>query len=318
MSPRSLPRRSSGTHARRCALALAVACAVVLVACQRGPDEVEGKDVRRVVATTTMLADLAMQVGGDSVEVHSIMRPGGDPHLYQPTPSDASAVADADVVVTSGLGLEGWIEDLIPDDTDALVASSEIEPIRHPDFPGGVDPHFWFDLERWAQAARTVGAGLEDAVDTDRERRAIATRTEEYVARIDALHAWTVAQLATIPDASRKLVTSHDAFNYLAAAYALEVEGLQGLTTEQQPSQRDVAELVDSIRTQGVPTVFVETSVNPALIERVATEAGVETSGPLHSDSLGPEGSGAATFEEMFVANVRMIVEGLGGSYTAP
>ena len=299
-------------------LVLSLLLLALASACQRGEPRVAEKDIVHVVATTTMLADLCQQLGGSSVEVHSIMSPGGDPHLYTPTPSDAQAVAEAHVVVTSGLGLEGWIDDLVANGEPPLVASADLAPIRHADFPGGVDPHFWFDLERWGQAAQTVGTGLAEYVDTDAERAALEERTAAYVARIEALHAWTSAQLATIPEGARKLVTSHDAFNYLGEAYALEVSGLQGLTTEQQPSQREIADTIDMIREEGVPTVFVETSVNPTLIQRVATEAEVATAGPLYSDSLGPDGSGAETFEGMFVANVRMIVEGLGGTFTAP
>lgn len=294
-------------------LALAVGCT------SRGAEPAsDGRLI--VVTTTTMLADLVTQVGGDAVDARSLLSPGADPHLYRPRPSDAAAIASADVVVTSGIGLEGWVDDLIDGaggDAVRIVASDSITPLHHPEYPDTGDPHFWFDLALWEQAAATVSEGLLAAAP-EADRDSIQVRSEAYRARLRTLDEWASQRLRSIPEGQRTLITSHDAFHYFGARYGLEVRGLQGLTTEQQPSQRDVANTIEFVRDAGVPAVFVETSVNPTAVERVAREADVAVAGPLYSDSIGGVGTPAETFEGTFVENVRMIVEALGGTWLEP
>lgn len=282
-----------------------------------GPDE---KVV--VVATTTMLADMVRQLGGDDVEVVGIMKPGGDPHLYQPRPSDARSVASAHVVVTNGLHLEGWIDDLVEnaggEEKAFIVAGEVVEPIRMESSPGGVDPHFWFDVGLWKKASDHVAQGLKRAVG---EESAEAERIEErriaYGAELDRLDAWVRDRLETVPPQNRVLVTSHDAFNYFGEAFEIDVVGIQGISTEQEASQRDIINTVEVVKERGAPAVFVETSVNPRLVEQVGREAGVKVSGPLYSDSLGPADSAAGTYVGMVSENVRIIVEALGGQFAA-
>jgi ABC-type Zn uptake system ZnuABC Zn-binding protein ZnuA len=273
-----------------------------------------------VVATTTMLEDMVRQVGGDHVNVIGIMQPGGDPHLYQPRPSDARAVAEADIIVTNGLHLEGWIDDLVENaggkKKTFIVAGKVVEPIRSADSPGGVDPHFWFDTRAWANSAAHVGTSIAGRVDASRQGDVKAS-TKAYVARLNSLHVWVSEQLKSVPDDRRVLVTSHDAFNYFGEAYGIDVVGIQGISTEQEASQRDVANTIDLVKERGAPAVFVETSVNPRLIEQVARGANVKVAGPLYSDSVGPTDSPAATYVGMVTENVRMIVEALGGTYVA-
>jgi ABC-type Zn uptake system ZnuABC Zn-binding protein ZnuA len=272
----------------------------------------------RVVATTTYLADLVEQLGGDDVQIHSLLSAGADPHLYQPTPSDAQAIAQAALVVTNGLGLEGWVDGLIDHaggSAARVTASEQVPALAHPRYPDAMDPHFWFDARYWSTAAGTVSAALQ-AVADEPARARIATRTAAYQAELAALDAWAVAQLDTVPEDARQLVTSHDAFQYFGARYGWEVRGIQGITTEQQPSQRDIADTIDAVRSTGTPAVFVETSVNPAVMERVAREAGVQTAGPLYSDSTGPADGPAASYVGTFSENIRMIVTALGGRFT--
>ncbi len=273
-----------------------------------------------VVATTTMLTDLAATLGGEDVRVVGIMKPGGDPHLYQPRPSDARTIAASQMVVTSGLHLEGWIDDLVRNaggERPVIVASTDVEPIRMADSPGGVDPHFWFDLAAWSAATRTVSKGLVDLTKDDPEAVArIEARTERYLADIQRLEAWTRGQLDSIPEKQRVLITSHDAFNYFGRAYDIDVVAIQGISTEQEASQRDVANVVDEVRSRNAPAVFVETSVNPQLIEQVARETGAKVAGPLYSDSIGPADGAASTFLGTVTENVRIITQALGGMYT--
>lgn len=273
-----------------------------------------------MVVTTTMLASAAATIGGDAVVVSSIMTPGGDPHLYQPTPSDAKRVSKSALVITSGLYLEGWLDDLVKNaggERPVVVASNGITPISMTGSPGGVDPHFWFDLKAWHTASGNVTTGLTELVGKDSEQgKAIAKRGAAYQARIIALDAWTATQLETIPKTQRVLITSHDAFNYMGRAYDIEVVGIQGSSTEQAASQRDVVNIIELVKARNVPTIFIESSVNPALIKQVSSQTGVKTAGPLFSDSLGMPDSKAADYEGMIVENVTQIVTGLGGKVT--
>jgi len=274
-----------------------------------------------VVVTTTMLATAAAEIGGDAVDVRSIMKPGGDPHLYQPRPSDAKMVTESALVITSGLHLEGWVDDLVRNaggERPVVVASDGVEPIKMEGSPGGVDPHFWFDLQEWSKASQNITRGMVDLVGAESDAgKDIAKRGAAYKAKIDALHGWTGERLATIPEEQRILITSHDAFNYFGRAYSIDVVGIQGVSTEQEASQRDVANIIETVKKRKTPAIFVESSVNPALIKQVASETGSKAAGPLFSDSVGTEGSGAETFVTMFVKNVEEITVNLGGKYEA-
>ena len=282
------------------------------VACNRGATQQSG-----IVTTTTMLGDMVSQLAGDDIEVETLIAPGADPHIYRPTPGDASKVAESRMVVVNGLHLEGWAEGLVNNaggERVTVVAGEGVNTHQAEEFVGGVDPHFWFDVIEWRDASGRVAEAL--SAEWPDHAEAISGRADAYAARLDALDAWTRTSLATIPDSHRVLVTSHDAFNYFGRAYHIDVVGIQGISTESEPSQRDVAEVIDTIRESGAPAVFAETSVNPTLIQRVASETGVPVAGALYSDSVGAPGSGAETYEGMVVANVRLVVEGLGGTAT--
>lgn len=299
-----------------------VATILIICGCESRHGPNDAADTRPiVVTTTTMLQDLAQEIGGDTVRVHGIMKPGGDPHLYQPTPADARLIASSDIVVTSGLHLEGWIDDLVRNaggERRVVVASRRVKPIRMADSPGGVDPHFWFDLDAWSLAADEVGEGLIEVVggrETNEAKR-VVRQLDAYKQQLGQLDDWTRSRLSSIPRGQRVLITSHDAFGYFGRAYEIDVVGIQGVSTEQEAAQRDVANVIDLVRERGAPAVFVETSVNPQLIEQVARETGVKVAGPLYSDSIGTPDSPAATFVGTVAENVRIITEALGGEYT--
>lgn len=277
-------------------------------------------EVKTVVATTTMLADVARVVGKDVVDVKSIMKPGGDPHLHQPTPGDAKMVARSHLVLTSGLYLEGWIDDLVKNaggKRKVIVASKGVKPISMEGSPGGVDPHFWFDIKAWSKAVDNVSGGMVELVGADSEEAAkIKENTKAYKTKLHKLDAWVTHQLNTVPKEKRVVITSHDAFNYFGRAYGVEVVGIQGSSTEQEASQRDVANTIELVKKKGVAAIFVETSVNPALIKQVAKETGAKALGPLYSDSLGAKGTPAESYVGMITEDVRIIVTGLGGNHT--
>lgn len=302
--------------ARAALLVGAIALALTNSACQRGRTTDDPRPL--VVATTTMLGDMLRVLAGDDFETATIMRPGADPHLYRPTPQDARLVARSDLVVTSGLHLEGWSEDLVENadgERVIVVASDGVDVIRMEGFAGGVDPHFWFDVGSWIRAMDGVAEGLFGLTEDPDVAERVAERAAAYRAELEQLDGWVRASLATVPEPVRVLVTSHDAFNYFGRAYELEVVGIQGISTEAEASQRDVANIVTLVRQTGAPAVFAETSVNPTLIERVATETGAAVAGPLYSDSLGPADGRAGTYVGMIEENVRMITQALGGEY---
>lgn len=296
--------------------AAAAATALALAACNpasQGGQTGEAGAKIRAVATTTMIADLVRQVGGHRVEVKGIMAPGGDPHVYKPVPGDAEAIAKAQVVFVNGLKLEHWIEDLIHNaggEDKPVVVVSEGMKARVSPFDAQVpDPHFWFDVARWRAAGANVEKGLA-AIDPP-GAGVYAANAKLYDQQLQALDGWVRDRVKAVPAARRKLVTSHDAFAYFGEAYGFEVVPVQGISTDAEASTKDVARVVDLVRKTGVKTLFVETSVNPKLIEQVARETDTRVGGALYSDSTGPLESPGGTYVGMVRDNVSLLVEGL-------
>ena len=267
----------------------------------------------QIVATTTMIADLARQIGGHRVAVKGIMAPGGDPHGYKPVPEDAQAISTADMVMVNGLHLEGWVDDLIANaggTEKTVVTVTEGMPHRASPFDASVpDPHVWFDVNRWRMAAKTVATALAKADPAGATTYAQnATLYDRQLAELDK---WVRQRVEEVPVARRKLVTSHDAFGYFGDAYGFTVVPVQGISTESEASTRDVVRVVEAVKEAGVPAIFVETSVNTKLIEQVARETGARVGGALYSDSTGPLDSSGGTYIGMVRDNVSLIVEGL-------
>lgn len=267
----------------------------------------------KVVATTTMIADLARQIGGHRVDVTGIMAPGGDPHVYKPVPEDAQAISTADLVLVNGLKLEHWVDDLIANaggGKKTVVTVTEGMKHRASPLDASVpDPHVWFDVARWRQAAKRVETGLAAAdpegAATYRENAAL------YDRQLAELDTWVRRRVAEVPEARRKLVTSHDAFAYFGEAYGFDVVPVQGISTDAEASTKDVVRVVEAVKAAGVPAIFVETSVNPKLIEQVARETSTKVGGALYSDSTGPLDSPGGSYIGMIRDNVSLIVEGL-------
>lgn len=265
-----------------------------------------------VVATTTMVADLVRQIGGPRVHVKGLLAPGGDPHVYRPVPADAEAIAQARLVCLNGLHLEPWLPDLARQagGSRRLLAVAERVPHRPSQVdPRVPDPHVWFDVRRWRQTTRPVVEAL-GALDPE-GRDTFEANARLYEAQLDALDGWIRRRLAAVPKAHRRLVTSHDAFAYFGEAYGFEVVPLQGVSTEAEASTRDLARVVGVVRKAAIPMVFVESSVNPKLVEQVARETGTRVGGPLYSDSTGVLEGSAGSYVGMVRDNVNHLVEGL-------
>ncbi|HAX24982.1 MAG TPA: zinc ABC transporter substrate-binding protein [Thermomicrobiales bacterium] len=294
--------------------------AFALVSC--GSPDAAGADSLSVVATTTIIADMARNVGGDRVTVRSLVPANADPHSFEPTPREIGAVARADVVLEHGMGLDAWVINMIDvSGTDAHVAVvtdrvTTIEGEQHEEDASGhshegEDPHVWFDVAN----AQVMVANIRDALiaadpGSAEIYRANATRYQSELADLDR---WIREQIATIPESQRKLVTNHDAFGYYVHTYGLTLVGtiVPSLDAQAQPSARETAALIDLIRAEGVRAIFTEAALNPTLARRIAEDAGVQIVSNLYGDSLGPAGSGADTYIGMMRTDTTRIVEAL-------
>lgn len=190
-----------------------------------------------------------------------------------------------------------------------VTVSDGIEALDDPQQQGQPDPHIWFSIPLWKAAVTNVSTALTDLLPADSAH--FGARANQYQAQLDSLHEWARSELARIPESRRYLITSHDAFNYFGREYNITVIGVQGISTESQASSQEVASIVRFIKKHNIPAIFVETSVNPKLIEEIARQTGVRIGGALYGDSTGGPGSGADTFVGMFRSNVETIVQSL-------
>lgn len=282
-----------------------------------GDDPPDGDDVS-VAASTTQLADLARNVAGDRAVVTGILTASSDPHDYEPEPSDAEAVAGADLVLQSGGDLDLWLDQVVESsgsDVPKLVLIDQVSTIEADDADDEeIDPHWWQDPSNAIVAARAIRDRLIE-VDPDGtatyERNAAA-----YVAELENLDRRINACMRAVPEKQRLLVTSHDALGYYADRYDIEVVGaaIPALTTQAQASAGEVADLVDVIRSSGVTTVFPEAGVSRDLEDAIADEADAGVGAELWADALGPEGSDGATYVDAMASNTAKLVEGFTDS----
>ena len=293
-----------------------------------------------VVASFSILADMTSRIGGDHVAVSALVGPGGDAHVFEPTPADARALGEAKLLVTNGLQFEGWLPRLVSTagfKGETAVASTGVKPLlfseeEHEDHEaheghddhghegyaeeaheghdhGPNDPHAWQDLANGELYARNITDALKTADPAnaaDYEKNG-----EAYIAEMKALDAEIRKELAAIPASQRKVVTSHDAFGYFGKAYDIEFIAPNGVSTESEASAADVARIIDQIREEKIPAVFVENISDPRLIQRIASETGAKIGGSLFSDSLSDTSGPAPTYLDMFRHNVSELVKAL-------
>jgi zinc/manganese transport system substrate-binding protein len=276
----------------------------------------EATERLKVVASFSIIADFARQVGGDRIELVTLVGRDGDAHVYAPTPADARRVSEAKVVVMNGLGFEGWMNRFVKaSGTKALTveAAQGVATIRtaerdrhaggHGHAHPGVDPHAWQNI---ANAKVYVGNIRDALIKADPAAKDIyEANARDYLTKLDALEGEVKAAIARIPADRRKIIMGHEAFGYFEAAYGLDFIAPQGVSTESEASAKDVARIIQQIRRERITAVFLENVSDPRLIERIARETGAKIGDRVYSDALsGPDGP-AATYIAMMRHNIR-------------
>lgn len=279
-----------------------------------------------VVASFSILGDLVRQVGGERVQVDVLVGPGADSHVFQPTPTQARQLSQAKVVFSNGLGFEGWMSRLIQSANYRglqVVASEGVKPLRnthshhapgkkdHDHGSGSADPHAWQDVRNVLQYVATIAKGLcqADPAGCDHYQR----NASRYRQTLEALDTDIRAQWAAIPPAQRKVITSHDAFAYYRQAYDVRFLAAQGVSTESEASAKGVGQLVRQIQREKIQALFVESISDTRLIDQIARETGVKSSGKLFSDSLSPPGGPADSYVAMMRHNTQALVRAIRG-----
>ena len=287
-----------------------------LVACNPSVNTTDNQKPK-VISTSTIIADLTARVGGEEIDHQDILKPGDDPHVYEPVPADSVALEKADLILYNGYNLEPGLIKMI--DSTAVKAKKvavgdAIPPLQLEKEGQKVpDPHVWGSAKNGIIMVEKIRDQLIELSPEDKE--IFTANAAQLIAELENLDRWITAAIKTIPPSQRQLVTTHDAFQYYAHAYGLKVAGtLIGISTEEQPSAQTVKNLADAIKNLRVAAIFAETTINPALITTVAEEAGVKLAPQqLYSDSIGAVGTGGDSYVKMLKENTRSIVESLGG-----
>jgi len=269
-----------------------------------------------VVASFSIIGDIVQNIGGDRINLTTLVQPGSDAHVYTPTPADAKAIANARLVVTNGLKFEGWVNRLMQASASkaALVeAAAGVKGRKEEAAPGhnhgGLDPHAWQSVANM----RIYAANIRDALIAadPAGKAAYEANATRYLAELDALETEIKAAVARIPAERRKVITSHDAFGYFEQAYGIAFIAPRGVSTESEASAKDVAQIIRQVRREKIPAVFIENISDQRLIQQIARESGARIGGTLYSDALSKPDGPAPTYIRMMRHNIRAISEAL-------
>lgn len=298
---------------------LLIGISIMMTGCRKEDKQEDGKI--KIVTTTTMLGDLTSIIGKDAVSVSYLMGPGIDPHLYQASAGDVIKLQTADIVVYNGLHLEGKMGDVFGSLENVGVSVICIEDgldqskiLESEDDASVPDPHIWFDVSLWREAAIHVATSLSK--EDPEHSSYYEENLKNYLVELDELDQYISGRVSELPESQRVLVTAHDAFRYFGKAYGVEVKGLQGISTNAEAGTGDMSQLASFIAEREIKAIFVESSVPPKMIEalQVAVKAKgfrVEIGGELYSDSLGDEQSGADSYILTLKANIDTIIDAL-------
>ncbi len=273
--------------------------------------------VPKVVATASMIGDMAKQIGGNAIAVSNVVPIGGDPHIYDPTPSDAQMVAQADLILKNGLTFEGWLNELIENsgtNAEIVTVTEGITPITSLVYKNATDPHAWMDVNRALTYIKNI---LDALVRLHPTSEALFQENyEKYHQKLVELDLYIQEQIKSIPEEKRILITSHDAFQYYGRRYGIRLESVIGTSTDAEVQTADIIRLNKIIKESGVPALFVESTINPKILEQLASDNKVSIGGKLYSDSIGDEDSPASTYYDMLKYNTDIIVAALKAPVT--
>ena len=272
-----------------------------------------------VLGTASIFSDMAKVIGGDIIEVKSIVPIGGDPHTYQPTPSDVRLVNEADLILVNGLTFEGWLQELIDNSgteaTQKLITEGVI-PIASAVYQNSSDPHAWMNPQNGLIYIENIKNALVELIPEEAE--VFEFNYQLYEQQLKDMDQKIESMIQSIDPDKRVLITSHDAFQYFGRRYGLELESILGISTDSEAKTSDVIRLGKVIRERNVPAVFIETTVNPKLLKQIASDNNVRIGGSLFSDSIGDEDSEAPTYLDMLEYNAQTITEGLTHTASIP
>jgi zinc/manganese transport system substrate-binding protein len=262
-----------------------------------------------VVASFSIIGDFVKNVGGDHVAVTTLVGPDGDVHVYAPTPSDVRNIADAKLLVINGFGLEGWLPRLLQaagNRASIVTATAGITPLRA---GSDADPHAWQSVTNAEKYVANIRDALiaADPADADFFRQ----NAQAYLAELEALDGEVRQAVGQIPEGRRRVISTHDAFGYFAARYGIQFIAPIGVSTEAEPSARDIAKIIAQVKTEHIPAVFLERISDPRLMRRIAAETGASIGGTLYSDSLTDEKGDAPTYIDMVRHNIRTLTSAL-------
>jgi zinc/manganese transport system substrate-binding protein len=267
------------------------------------------QDRVNVVTSFSILGDFVKNVGGERVNVTTLVGPDGDVHVYTPAPADAKKIADAKLLVINGLGLEGWLPRLLQSSgskAPIVIATKNIAPLK---LGSDADPHAWQSVANAKKYVANIRDALGAADPADAET--FRANTQAYLAELDALDREVREAIGKIPESRRKVISTHDAFGYFASAYGIKFIAPLGVSTESEASARDIAGIITQIKTAKIPAVFLENISDPRLIRQIAAETGARIGGTLYSDSLTGEKGDAPTYIDMVRHNIRALTSAL-------
>lgn len=283
---------------------------VISLFCCLGMTQAQEKKI--VVSSASMLWDMVKEIAGDKVDNQLIVPIGGDPHVHEPTPVDAQKVGAADLIFVNGLTFEGWITELIDNSgtsAKTVIVTEGITPISSSVYENAYDPHAWMDLTLGLKYIENIKNALVE-MDPDNKEFYIKNYST-YATKLNKLDKYITDKIQNIPESKRLLVTSHDAFKYYGKRYGLRVEGIMGISTESEAQTKDMLRVVNAIRESGVPAIFIESTINPKLIQQIAKDNNVNIGGKLYADSIGPKGSSGHSYYDMLKHNTDVIHKAL-------
>jgi len=292
-----------------------IALGILFALVASGPAAAEGK--LKVIASFSILGDLVKNVGGERVEVGTLVGPSGNTHVYEPSPADSKRLADAGIIVVNGLGLEGWLDRLVKASgtkAPVVVASTGVKPLQRADAadpdPERLDPHAWQSVAN----AKIYVANIRDALSkADPPGKAAYTaNAAAYLTKLDALEKDVRDTVARIPAERRRIITSHNAFGYFQEAYGITFTAAQGMSTEAEPSAKDLAAIIALVRKEKISAVFLENVTDGRLVRQIARETGAKIGGTLYSDALTDANGPAPTYIDLIRHNVRQLAAALG------